>query len=102
MLEEVVPRRGPLAVEFLLGALAEPSRLAPYASERQDLGFLDTRPSGRNLMAWLELWHRRAPPDAMAMGALATGDITTTIFAHRPLLDENVGGNATCLFAKTG
>ena len=99
---EIDGKRLGFAVEFLLGALAEPSRLAPYASERQDLGFLDTRPSGRNLMAWLELWHRRAPPDAMAMGALMTGDVTATIFAHRPLIDENVGGNATCLFAKTG
>jgi poly(beta-D-mannuronate) lyase len=95
---EIDGKRLAHAVEFLLGALAEPSRLDPYASERQDLGFLEPRPSGRNAMAWLEPWHRRAP--AEAMGALATGDITTTIFAHRPLIDELAGGNATCLFAK--
>jgi len=97
---EIDGKRLAHAVDFLLGALAEPSRLAPYASERQDLGFLDQRPSGRNAMAWLEPWHRRAPSGGLALGAPATGDLTATLFAHRPLIDELAGGNATCLFAK--
>jgi poly(beta-D-mannuronate) lyase len=87
------------AVEFLLTEIAEPRRLAAYAAERQDLGFLETRPSGRNAMAWLEPWHRRSPP-SWTGGALATGDIVTTTLAHRPLIDELSGGNLTCLFAK--
>ncbi len=94
---EVEGKRLARAVEFLLTEIAEPHRLAAYASERQDLGFLETRPSGRNAMAWLEAWHRRAPTG----GALATtGDVVTTTLAHRPLIDEVSGGNLTCLFAK--
>ncbi|MBV8168391.1 MAG: alginate lyase family protein, partial [Alphaproteobacteria bacterium] len=84
-------------VDFLLTEISEPRRLASYAPERQDLGFLDTRPSGRNLMAWLEAWHRRSPP-----GALATGDLVATQLARRPLIDEISGGNLTCFFAKIG
>lgn len=93
---EIDGKRLARAVEFLTGSLAEPDRVAPYAPERQDLGFLEPRPSGRNAMAWLEPWHRRAPRNA-----LATGDITAAAFAHRPLIDEISGGNLTCLFAKT-
>jgi poly(beta-D-mannuronate) lyase len=85
------------AIDFLLASLGDPQQVGAYAPERQDLGFLDTRPSGRNAMAWLEPWYRRAPPNA-----LATGDVATTTFAHRPLIDEISGGNLTCLFAKTG
>jgi poly(beta-D-mannuronate) lyase len=84
-------------VDFLLTEISEPRRLASYAPERQDLAFLDTRPSGRNLMAWLEAWHRRSPP-----GALATGDLVPTQLARRPLIDEISGGNLTCFFAKIG
>jgi poly(beta-D-mannuronate) lyase len=87
------------AVEFLLAEIVEPRRLPAYAAERQDLGFLETRPSGRNAMAWLEPWHRRALP-TWTGGALATGDVVTTTLAHRPLIDELSGGNLTCLFAK--
>jgi poly(beta-D-mannuronate) lyase len=85
------------AVDFLLTEISEPRRLATYATERQDLGFLDTRPSGRTLMAWLEAWHRRAPP-----GVVATGDLVPTQLARRPLIDEISGGNLTCFLAKLG
>lgn len=90
------------AIDFLLAEIAEPRRLAAYAGERQDLGFLDTRPSGRNAMAWLEPWHRRSPTNLSAGGALATGDLVTTTLAQRPLIDDLSGGNLTCLFAKVG
>jgi poly(beta-D-mannuronate) lyase len=98
---EVDGKRLAHAVDFLLGALAEPSRLAAYAPERQDLGFLDVRPSGRNPMAWLEPWHRRAAL-ALSVDGLATGDVVATVLAHRPLIDEISGGNLTCLFARPG
>ena len=98
---EVEGRRLAHAVDFLLGAIAEPSRLAAYAPERQDLGFLEARPSGRNPMAWLEPWHRRTAL-ALSVDGLATGDVVTTVLAHRPLIDEISGGNLTCLFARPG
>jgi poly(beta-D-mannuronate) lyase len=94
---ELEGRKLARGVDFLLTEIGEPRRLAAYAPERQDLGFLETRPSGRNLMAWLEPWHRRSPP-----GALATGDLVPTQFARRPLIDEISGGNLTCFFAKVG
>jgi poly(beta-D-mannuronate) lyase len=99
---EVDGKRLAHAIDFLLGALAEPNRLATYAPERQDLGFLEARPSGRNAMAWLEPWQRRAVPGALSADGLATGDVVTTLFARRPLIDEISGGNLTCLFAKVG
>jgi poly(beta-D-mannuronate) lyase len=94
---DVEGRKLARAVDFLLTEATEPRRLTAYATERQDLGFLETRPSGRNLMAWLEAWHRRSPP-----GALATGDLVPTQLARRPLVDEVSGGNLTCFFAKVG
>jgi poly(beta-D-mannuronate) lyase len=95
---DVEGRKLARAVDFLLGEIAEPRRLSAYAAERQDLGFLDTRPSGRNVMAWLEPWHRRVGGGALA----TTGDLVTTTLAQRPLIDDLSGGNLTCLFAKLG
>jgi len=86
------------AIAFLVDATGQPARLAPYTGEevahRQDLGFLEPRGNGRNYMAWAELYRARFPdrPEAAAL---------TRILPHAgqpgwPLIDDYVGGNATC------
>jgi poly(beta-D-mannuronate) lyase len=92
---EVDGKRLKRAVDFLLQAIVEPEALAPYAPERQDLAFAETKTDGRHQMAWFEAWHRRVGIDPMT-----TGELPASLFASRPLIDELAGGAATCLFAK--
>ena len=86
------------AVTFLLDAIDQPERLAAYTgrddARRQDLGFLQPRGNGRHYMAWAELYRTRFPERGEASRLLALlprrGD------RGWPLLDDYVGGNATC------
>lgn len=92
---EVDGKRLKRAVDFLLQAMAEPDAVAPYAPERQDLSFVDSRIDGRHQMAWFEAWYRRVGIDP-----LTTGELPAALFAARPLIDELAGGPTTCFFAK--
>jgi poly(beta-D-mannuronate) lyase len=85
------------AIAFLLDAIDDPGRLAAFTGaddERQDLGFLVLRGNGRHYMAWAELYRARFPDRDESMRLL-------TLVPARgergwPLLDDYVGGNATC------
>lgn len=90
---DVEGKRLDRAVRFLLDAAGEPSVVAPYTGERQDMSFLDARQNGRHYMAWLEAWMRHAPREP-----LPTGDIRLTMAGARPLVDELSGGNISCFF----
>lgn len=94
---------------YLLNGIAEPSVIMAYASEnyipggetdarRQDLGFLIKRSHGRHYMAWIE------PLIARDRAGLATKRLKAlfvrNIRSDRPLIDEFVGGNATCFWGR--
>lgn len=85
------------AIDFLLDAIDDPRRLAAFTgadADRQDLGFLVPRGNGRHYMAWAELYRARFPERPESMRLLsrlpARGD------RGWPLIDDYVGGNATC------
>lgn len=86
------------AVAFLVGAIGQPERLAPYtgaeAARHQDLGFLAPRGNGRHYMAWAELYRARFPdrPESAALARLVPREGEP----GWPLIDDYVGGNATC------
>lgn len=93
------------AVTFLIEAVREPARVAGYAAANrdakpggepgeQDLGFLRPRGHGRHYMAWMEFYLRRFPSNPNA-APLATM-VKPNLEAARPMIDEIVGGNATC------
>ncbi len=65
----------------------------------QAFGFLEPRPHGRHYMAWLELYLHQGQRFTQARWK-AYFDARTT--HERPLIDEYVGGNATCFLAKRG
>jgi hypothetical protein len=92
---EVDGKRLKRAIDFLLQAIAEPEALAPYAPERQDLTFAESKTDGRHQMAWFEPWYRRVGIDPMT-----TGELPASLFANRPLIDELAGGATTCFFAR--
>ncbi len=92
---EVDGKRLKRAIDFLLQSITEPEALSPYAPERQDLAFAETKTDGRHQMAWFEAWYRRVGIDPMT-----TGELPASLFASRPLIDELAGGAATCLFAR--
>ena len=93
------------AVSFLVAAAQDPSLVEGYAAadanpkpgtapDRQDLGFLEPRGNGRHYMAWMEFYLRRFPsaPTSVALPDLVKPSLT----AARPMIDDLVGGNATC------
>lgn len=86
------------AVAFLAAAIARPSLLDPYTgaelARQQDLGFLEPRGNGRHYMAWAELYRARFPgrPEAASLAELLPGAGQP----GWPLIDDYVGGNATC------
>jgi poly(beta-D-mannuronate) lyase len=82
------------AVNFLLAEASEPHQIAAYATENQDLSFLQHRSDGRNFMAWVEPWLAHGN-----VGPIPDGDPLQIAISARPLIDELVGGNATCLMA---
>ncbi|MFC1455758.1 alginate lyase family protein [Microvirga arabica] len=96
-------------LSYLLNGIAEPNVAMAYASEnyipggetdarRQDLGFLTKRSHGRHYMAWTE------PLVARDRAGLATKRLKAlfvrNIRSDRPLIDEFVGGNATCFWGR--
>jgi len=96
-------------LSYLLNAIAEPNVVMAYASEgdilggeldfrRQELGFLSKRGNGRHLMAWAE------PVQARDRPGLATRRLKSlyarSLRLDRPLIDEAVGGNATCFWGR--
>jgi poly(beta-D-mannuronate) lyase len=94
---------------YLLNGIAEPSVVMAYASEnyipgsesdfhRQDMGFLAKRGHGRHYMAWAE------PVIARDRPGLATKRLKAlfgrSLRSDRPLIDEFIGGNATCFWGR--
>lgn len=94
---------------YLLNGIVEPNVVMAYASEnyipggemdarRQDLGFMTKRSNGRHYMAWTE------PLIARDRAGLATKRLKAlfvrNIRSDRPLVDEFVGGNATCFWGR--
>ncbi|HZA91812.1 MAG TPA: hypothetical protein VE420_04220, partial [Gemmatimonadales bacterium] len=94
---------------YLLNGIVEPNVVMAYASEnyipggetdarRQDLGFMTKRSNGRHYMAWIE------PLMARDRAGLATKRLKAlfvrNIRSDRPLVDEFVGGNATCFWGR--
>lgn len=64
----------------------------------QDLGFLSARPNQRHYMAFAEAYlaHEQTSLNAKRFAAL----MQRTGFKERPLIDDYLGGNATCFFWK--
>jgi poly(beta-D-mannuronate) lyase len=94
---------------YLLNGIAEPNVVMAYASEnyipggetdarRQDLGFMTKRSHGRHYMAWIEplITRDRAGLATKRLKALFARNIRS----DRPLIDEFVGGNATCFWGR--
>jgi poly(beta-D-mannuronate) lyase len=96
-------------VSYLLNGIVEPNVVMAYASEnyipggeqdfrRQDMGFLAKRSHGRHYMAWAE------PVVARDRPGLATKRLKAlfvrNLRSDRPLIDEFVGGNATCFWGR--
>lgn len=96
-------------LSYLLNGIVEPNVVMAYASEnyipggemdarRQDLGFMTKRSLGRHYMAWTE------PLIARDRTGLATKRLKAlfvrSIRPDRPLIDEFIGGNATCFWGR--
>lgn len=85
------------AIAFLLDAIDDPGRLAAFTGAddgRQDMGFLVPRGNGRHYMAWAELYRARFPDRDESTRLLAL--LPARGERGWPLLDDYVGGNATC------
>jgi poly(beta-D-mannuronate) lyase len=96
-------------LSYLLTGITEPNVVMAYASEnygsnaetdfrRQDMSFMAKRNHGRHYMAWAE------PVVARERAGLATKRLkallTRGLRPDRPLIDELVGGNATCFWGR--
>jgi poly(beta-D-mannuronate) lyase len=96
-------------LSYLLNGITEPAVVMAYASEnhnpgaeadfrRQDMSFMAKRHHGRHPMAWAE------PVVARERAGLATKRLKTllarSVRSDRPLIDELVGGNATCFWGR--
>ncbi len=95
------------AIEFLLDGIDDPAIVWPYAMENvnpgpyrnykvQDLGFMKERGHGRHYMAWVEAYRARFPTSELALRLQDRLDAFGA--AEQPLIDEYIGGNASCLF----
>jgi poly(beta-D-mannuronate) lyase len=95
------------AIAFLLDGIDDPAIVWPYAMENinpgpyrnykvQDLGFMTERGHGRHYMAWVEAYRARFPASELAKRLQEKLDAFGA--AEQPLIDEYVGGNASCLF----
>ncbi|MQB04921.1 alginate lyase [Agrobacterium tumefaciens] len=94
---------------YWLNGINDPVLVNAYAAEnyipgpsrdylQQDTGFLDNRGNGRHYLAFLEAL-AAVPAENISMQraiALLQKDAAT----ERPLIDEFVGGNATCFWGK--
>ncbi len=69
-----------------------------FPQVRQRAGFLYTQPNGRHALAWAEAYAARFPdhPNSRRLRQLFEDG---RVIARDVLVDESVGGNATCLFA---
>lgn len=103
----------------LLNGLSAPLTVVAYSAEnyipgpendylKPDLGFLTRRGHGRHYMAWLEAVVNRADVNPADMDG-ADEDLSTArlrglferrIARERPLVDEFIGGNATCFWGR--
>jgi len=96
-------------LSYFLNGITEPSVIMAYASENhapgnetdsrhQEMGFMTKRSHGRHYMAWVE------PVLARERAGLATKRLKTLFMrgprSERPLIDEYVGGNATCFWGR--
>lgn len=98
----------PLMMDFFLSAVKSPMIIFPYASEnyipgpskdytKQDLGFLESRGGKRHYMAFSHAYIRHFGSDdssAVRLNAL----MKETGNKELPLIDDYVGGNATCFW----
>lgn len=93
------------AIDFLVSAIDDPGLVHRYAPAnlggesrsnvgRQDLGFLLARPNGRHYMAWSELYRVRfsGHRNVAALDRI----MRLAVPGVRPMIDDYVGGNATC------
>jgi poly(beta-D-mannuronate) lyase len=98
-----------LVLSFLTSGLASPVLTETYAAANvipgpsddfhtQDLGFLAERAHGRNYMAFVEAI--RLLPARTAPRRLIGQRFDSRTATERPLIDEYVGGNATCFWAQ--
>jgi poly(beta-D-mannuronate) lyase len=96
-------------LSYLLNGITEPAVVMAYASEnyipggeadfrRQDMGFMTKRSHGRHYMAWAEpvLARERAGLASRRLKAV----FMRSLRSDRPLIDEYVGGNATCFWGR--
>jgi poly(beta-D-mannuronate) lyase len=92
---------------FLFGGIDNPVLVDAYAAQnyipgpqpdyrKQDLGFLDRRSNGRHYLANLEAIARPQPGDFDSR-RIASAFLEYAA-DERPLIDEYVGGNATCFW----
>lgn len=65
----------------------------------QDHGYMEQRGHFRHYLAFAEPFMQRDSFAAKRLGKLLTRE---KVFKMRPLIDEYIGGNATCFFATTG
>jgi poly(beta-D-mannuronate) lyase len=96
-------------LSYLLNGIVEPNVVVAYASEnyipggeqdfrRQDMGFLTKRSHGRHYMAWAEPVVARDRPGLASKRLRAL--FVRGVRSDRPLIDEFVGGNATCFWGR--
>jgi poly(beta-D-mannuronate) lyase len=96
-------------VSYLLNGITEHGVIMAYASEnhapgnetdfrQQDMSFMAKRTHGRHYMAWVE------PVVARERAGLASKRLKALFMrgprSERPLIDEFVGGNATCFWGR--
>ena len=95
------------AIRFLLDGIDDPAIVWRYATENvnpgphrnykvQDLGFMKRRGHGRHYMAWVEAYRARFPTSELALRLQDRLDAFGA--AEQPLIDDYIGGNASCLF----
>lgn len=96
-------------LSYLLNGITEPNVVMAYASEnyipgpesdfhRQDMGFLAKRGQGRHYMAWAEPVIARDRPGLGTKRLKAL--FVRGLRSDRPLIDEFIGGNATCFWGR--
>jgi poly(beta-D-mannuronate) lyase len=96
-------------VGYFLNSVTLPEYGRRYAAEnhipgpgsdylRPDFGFLEQRGHGRHYMAWAEAYLVHDPQSTAGQRLRAL--MTRSAFPERPLLDDFIGGNATCFWGE--
>ena len=99
-----------LMTNYFVSAVNNPLILLPHTSEnyipgpddyflQQDLAVLKRRGERRHYMAFAELYHNRFDPADLSNVRLKHL-MEKTGFQERPLIDDFVGGNATCFWGQ--